>query len=158
MLFKNQKSHEEGEKMKFCEKCGKELFDEAVICPGCGCVGKIETSRPTKKTSIFKKNRKKWIIVLSALLAILVLLMVLIWTSNAFTRARDEYVYLHSDLGKLGTEISIESATRWQVRLETVKSRMKPYFISMGICGVLALTTLVSDILLIAAKSKNKDE
>ncbi len=23
--------------MKYCAKCGKELFDEAVICPGCGC-------------------------------------------------------------------------------------------------------------------------
>lgn len=23
--------------MKFCQKCGKELHDEAVICPGCGC-------------------------------------------------------------------------------------------------------------------------
>lgn len=23
--------------MKFCSKCGKELFDEAVICTGCGC-------------------------------------------------------------------------------------------------------------------------
>ncbi|MEE1185888.1 MAG: zinc-ribbon domain-containing protein [Acutalibacteraceae bacterium] len=23
--------------MKFCEKCGKELVDEAVFCPGCGC-------------------------------------------------------------------------------------------------------------------------
>ncbi len=23
--------------MKYCTKCGKELFDEAVICPGCGC-------------------------------------------------------------------------------------------------------------------------
>lgn len=23
--------------MKFCSKCGKELFDEAVICPNCGC-------------------------------------------------------------------------------------------------------------------------
>ena len=23
--------------MKYCVKCGKELFDEAVICPGCGC-------------------------------------------------------------------------------------------------------------------------
>ena len=22
--------------MKFCQKCGKELLDEAVICPGCG--------------------------------------------------------------------------------------------------------------------------
>lgn len=23
--------------MKYCTKCGKELFDEAVLCPGCGC-------------------------------------------------------------------------------------------------------------------------
>ena len=23
--------------MKFCQKCGKEIMDEAVICPGCGC-------------------------------------------------------------------------------------------------------------------------
>jgi len=23
--------------MKFCSKCGKELLDEAVICPNCGC-------------------------------------------------------------------------------------------------------------------------
>lgn len=29
--------------MKFCVKCGKELFDEAVICVGCGC--------PTNDTS-----------------------------------------------------------------------------------------------------------
>ena len=23
--------------MKYCEKCGKELMDEAVVCPSCGC-------------------------------------------------------------------------------------------------------------------------
>jgi len=23
--------------MKFCSKCGKELLDEAIICPECGC-------------------------------------------------------------------------------------------------------------------------
>ena len=23
--------------MKYCSKCGRELFDEAVVCPGCGC-------------------------------------------------------------------------------------------------------------------------
>lgn len=31
--------------MKFCTHCGKELFDEAVICPGCGCAaGKQDTN------------------------------------------------------------------------------------------------------------------
>lgn len=29
--------------MKFCEKCGKELLDDAVVCMGCGCaVGPAE--------------------------------------------------------------------------------------------------------------------
>lgn len=23
--------------MKYCEKCGNQLFDEAVVCPKCGC-------------------------------------------------------------------------------------------------------------------------
>lgn len=23
--------------LKFCTHCGKELFDEAVVCPNCGC-------------------------------------------------------------------------------------------------------------------------
>ena len=23
--------------MKFCQHCGKQLMDEAIICPGCGC-------------------------------------------------------------------------------------------------------------------------
>lgn len=33
--------------MKFCAKCGKEIMDEAVICPGCGCAIKTE-SEPVK--------------------------------------------------------------------------------------------------------------
>lgn len=23
--------------MKYCSKCGKEIMDDAMICPGCGC-------------------------------------------------------------------------------------------------------------------------
>lgn len=30
--------------MKFCQKCGKEIMDEAVICPGCGCAISNATS------------------------------------------------------------------------------------------------------------------
>lgn len=33
--------------MKFCEKCGKEIMDEAVICPNCGCAVKEETKTAT---------------------------------------------------------------------------------------------------------------
>ena len=30
--------------MKYCTHCGKELFDEAVICPGCGCAVSGQTN------------------------------------------------------------------------------------------------------------------
>ena len=31
--------------MKYCTKCGKELFDEAVICVGCGCPVSYSTTQ-----------------------------------------------------------------------------------------------------------------
>ena len=31
--------------MKFCTHCGKEIMDEAVICPGCGCSVQMENSK-----------------------------------------------------------------------------------------------------------------
>ena len=40
----------------FCKKCGKEIFDEAVICPQCGCA--TENSAPVqKKTEQINKNQ-----------------------------------------------------------------------------------------------------
>lgn len=39
--------------MKFCSKCGNQLFDEAVICPKCGCP--TETV-PQKNKSLAKIN------------------------------------------------------------------------------------------------------
>lgn len=29
--------------MKYCSHCGKELFDEAIMCPGCGCPTPVST-------------------------------------------------------------------------------------------------------------------
>ena len=31
--------------MKYCQKCGKEIMDETVICPGCG--GKVADEKHT---------------------------------------------------------------------------------------------------------------
>ncbi len=41
--------------MKFCEKCGKEIMEEAVVCPGCGCA--VESVKEKKKK---KPLHKKW--------------------------------------------------------------------------------------------------
>lgn len=45
--------------MKFCTKCGKELFDEAVVCPGCGCpVGNFQKEN-TRSASVTVNNEEE---------------------------------------------------------------------------------------------------
>lgn len=47
--------------MKFCSKCGKEIMDEAVICPGCGCstngvqeaIKAVEVPKKAKTAQVF---------------------------------------------------------------------------------------------------------
>ena len=42
--------------MKFCSKCGKELMNEAVICPGCGC-STNDVQEVTKNVIVPKKAK-----------------------------------------------------------------------------------------------------
>ena len=57
--------------MKYCTKCGKELFDEAVICPGCGCsTAPIPASATTSTNNLLTKLSERikingiiWIVV-----------------------------------------------------------------------------------------------
>ena len=47
--------------MKFCEKCGKELMDDAVVCPGCGCSTGKRPQKPSEPKShvIVEKSEKE---------------------------------------------------------------------------------------------------
>ena len=39
--------------MKYCEKCGSELLDEAILCPKCGCMVRgNEKVQPKKEESV----------------------------------------------------------------------------------------------------------
>lgn len=46
--------------MKFCSKCGKEIADEAVICPGCGCTVENNSAKGSSGTTapILEKGEK----------------------------------------------------------------------------------------------------
>lgn len=41
--------------MKFCSKCGKEIMDEAVICPSCGCAV-TNSNAPATATEVDEVN------------------------------------------------------------------------------------------------------
>ena len=47
--------------MKYCSKCGKEIMDEAVICPGCGCAQENNVpgnNAPQIKTALSNLGRE----------------------------------------------------------------------------------------------------
>ena len=62
--------------MKYCAYCGKELFDEAVICPGCGCPVKadeaINQDKELDEGEIAKRKKKKMKIIIISAVAICV--------------------------------------------------------------------------------------
>ena len=69
--------------MKSCSKCGKELLDEAVICPGCGCEVKEENAAKPDGSSanaVRKKSHKKklWLLIPVVLLVVVGILAIMI--------------------------------------------------------------------------------
>lgn len=55
--------------MKYCTHCGKELFDEAAICPGCGCAcngsqpGATQSDLVVKLSEKVKTNGIIWLVI-----------------------------------------------------------------------------------------------
>ncbi len=61
--------------MKFCQKCGKEIMDEAVVCPGCGCPVVTES----KKTEVSYEECLKGVGTTNIISAVITLLGVVCW-------------------------------------------------------------------------------
>ncbi len=139
--------------MKYCAKCGKELFDEAVFCVGCGCPVECSEIKRTK-FSVFKQNRKQLIMVFSVFFIVFAAITILLLTSSGYDRAIDMYQYLHSDLGQMGKSLSVSGAIEWQQKVNAAKAALIPYYIGIGISGVLAIASLIGDIILFVGKKK----
>lgn len=61
--------------MKYCEKCGNQLLDEAVMCPKCGCAaGK---SQAAQQQDAQAKNQAKGAILILAGIAIIIITILL---------------------------------------------------------------------------------
>lgn len=128
--------------MKYCTHCGKEMLNDAVICVGCGCP--IENKTKELKVSVFKKYRKQWLIALGLLFVICAVVAVLIASSEDGIRAYHMYRFLHTELGQLGKDTSLSGAIEWEHDVEAAKSALMPYYIGVGSCAVVALTSLIA--------------
>ena len=56
--------------MKYCEKCGNQLLDEAIMCPKCGCA--VAGKQPTKEQNEKSKNQAKGAIMIIAGIGIII--------------------------------------------------------------------------------------
>ncbi len=68
--------------MKYCSKCGKEIMDEAVICPGCGCSQETKTVQNQADSSSFG-----WAL-LGFCIPIVGLILYLVWKDNTPLKAK----------------------------------------------------------------------
>ncbi len=68
--------------MKFCQHCGKEVMNEAVICPGCGCpiqaTNNVQTNAVDDSVSV-------GLVILSVLIP---LVGIIYWPVKAKTRPK----------------------------------------------------------------------
>ena len=68
--------------MKFCQHCGKEIMDKAVICPGCGCsVQEVNNTQATEADQTVSAG----LVVLSVLIP---LFGIIYWPVKAKTRPK----------------------------------------------------------------------
>lgn len=68
--------------MKFCQHCGKEIFDEAVICPGCGC--SVQSTNNVQATEV-DESVSAGLVVLAVLIP---LFGIIYWPVKAKTRPK----------------------------------------------------------------------
>ena len=67
--------------MKYCQKCGKELMDEAVVCPGCGC------PQGAQKQVVEDSSSFGWAL-LGFCVPIAGLILYLVWKDNTPLKAK----------------------------------------------------------------------
>lgn len=85
--------------MKYCSKCGKEIMDEAVICPGCGCAQENNVqnnvqgnSVPQIKEALSDIQKEAWSNIGWSLLGFFIpivgLILYLVWKETSPSKAK----------------------------------------------------------------------
>ena len=66
--------------MKFCKNCGKELLDEAVICPNCETrTGEGEQPKPIKEKTHMDAKKIAMMVGLAVVLVVVILVGIIVW-------------------------------------------------------------------------------
>ncbi len=129
--------------MKYCQKCGKEIMDEAVVCPSCGCSVANSEIKNVRKASTFKRNRILWIIILSVLFVIFAIATVSLLDGVHYHI--DMYQFYGACLKKGSVGVTYQD-------VDKAKYDIMLYSVVVGLCGLFSLASFIGDICLIATK------
>lgn len=135
--------------MKYCYKCGNELFDEAVICPKCGCPVAAEgvpvvPSAPTLKNAKIKSASTLNLIafILNAvILVFMVSQFAAIWNEVLPERPTGAYNVTVEFTGNV-TDIQ-DADEEWKAEMAEVQSRQQNVLIAGILWGILAVATFI---------------
>ncbi|MBQ6701882.1 MAG: zinc ribbon domain-containing protein [Clostridia bacterium] len=135
----------------FCQNCGSVLSESAAFCPACGSANEGGGAKASKPSS---QSKMIWIIILSVLFVVSVVAIVLILNSTELHQTTQMYEFL-----KAATEFEElvgRNPNPYLAEYKQVKSELMSYYISVGVCGVVALASLVGNILLFMKIKKRK--
>ena len=75
--------------MKFCEKCGHQLLDEAVVCVNCGCATSRNASSPVVEPVVVKEKKGNALVVFNFVSSVFIALCLFFaFSAIAFANVR----------------------------------------------------------------------
>ncbi len=137
--------------MKYCEKCGKELIDEAVVCPECGCasgVGNTQDVSINQTGNVIDSGKAKL-----KINGFLILSLVLVLVVNILLPLTIDFMRIVLEISYYGSEYTtlifvkqmiqiILSAVAVTVGIMGIKKQNKMSIIGI-FCTVSSLETLM---------------
>ena len=124
--------------MKYCSHCGKELMDEAIICPGCGCaVEGIRNKTYTRNNNDGLLTAAKVFMIISCVACVLY--------SFIFIAIYSEYGYGASGIAYW---LPLVWAIPMTVSLSNAIAEKRPISVAFKVCTLL-FVSLISGILLL---------
>ena len=139
--------------MKYCSKCGKELFDEAIVCPGCGCPIEGASVEAPKTQSAETKKSLRTVAKVFMLISTIAAGLSLIVTPILFFCFRDVFVFLLEHKVNFGISLAVCWCIPMTVHYWRAVENNRPVSTGFKVCTLLFVNLIAGICMLI-----DKDE
>lgn len=134
--------------MKYCQKCGKEILEEAVVCPNCGCATANEPLKPKEASYDDAAKAAKSAFITNIICVIVLALAVFVWLFvNMFIGA---FLCLAAEITALVPNTRIQKAFKQnsltkkdKAQKKEIKKKLRKEYPGYTVSMVLAIVSLV---------------